>query len=237
MLQSNSISINDIRVGSTIMRVNIIIITVTLIAFLLTTSSISISESISPYYEEPTIIKDRLEFIAPWDEQIIDDGILTYQIHSHNVKFKNLVYDAIDEWNMKLKGGIKMIEHDDFTNDEVNIEFHYMKDMQIIDKTVDADEFSYTSSSMSKDGDIIKSKIVLNSEWLPTSDEMLLPLLKHEIGHALGLGFMTTQKYLMNGEVYPNRLQHVSHCEAGAAIVLNFENRDAKGIVCHSPSQ
>jgi hypothetical protein len=42
--------------------------------------------------------------------------------------------------------------------------------------------------------------------------EWSLPVLRQEIGHTLGMDRTYSQRYLMNAEVYPNRLQKISHC-------------------------
>jgi hypothetical protein len=186
-------------------------------------------------------VSDRLEFLKPWDEGIITDGYLEYNIQSNNSVFQKMVLRAIAEWNEALKGKINIIEHDKYDKNGADIEFHFTKNPNSIEPTANADEdYAYTASDHNKEGDTIKSKVVVNAEYVlipgfPNDDiEVLLPIIKREIGHALGLDSMTTPKYLMNEERLPNRLHKVSNCEADAVILLNCENRQATGGYCNS---
>ena len=106
--------------------------------------------------------------MAPWDERIIDDGYLEYRIHSDNVKFQKLVHEAIGEWNEQLGDKLILREHDKYYTDrQVDIEFHFTDDMRTIEKTFDVDEPTTTLNYQQKDGDKIKSKIVIQTYFEP----------------------------------------------------------------------
>ena len=148
-----------------------------------------------------------LQICCTWGDRL-NDGILTF--HVKNNQKDTFMKNSFEDWNSKLEN-VKFKEVQDPSNADVFITFEHKGE-----KTV-----SQTTSVLDDKGFIKKVKIHLsvNFNEEKIDEETLNLVLKHELGHALGLGHSNFHD-LMNPIVnYQNKI--ITNCEIDAVQLAN----------------
>jgi hypothetical protein len=148
-----------------------------------------------------------LQICCTWGDRL-NDGILTF--HVENSQKDNVMKNSLEDWNSKLED-VKFKEVQDPSNADVLITFEHKGE-----KTV-----GQTTSVLDDKGFIKKVKIRLsvNFNEEKIDEETLNLVLKHELGHALGLGHSNFHD-LMNPIVnYQNKI--ITNCEIDAVELAN----------------
>jgi Matrixin len=170
---------------------------------------LSYPESYSDFNNLTQDGQNILQICCTWGDGL-NDGLLTYHIINNNHQEDTLVRDSFDEWNSKLEN-MKFMEVQDSFKAEILIIFE-----QDGEETV-----GQTTSVMDYKGFIkrVKMHISVNFNDERIHEDTLSLVLKHEIGHALGLAHSNFHD-LMNPIVnYQNKV--ITKCEIDAVQLAN----------------
>lgn len=166
----------------------------------------SLSESKSLSLENNQKI---LQICCTWGKSL-NDSVLTFYINNTYQQKEKLVTNSFDQWNSKLKF-VKFMEVRDPSKADILIIFDHKGEETVGQTTSVLDENGFIKR--------VKIRISVNfNEELINSDTLSL-VLKHEIGHALGLGHSNFDD-LMNPIVnYQNKI--ITTCEINAVELAN----------------
>ena len=150
-----------------------------------------------------------LEICCTWGESL-NDGVLTF--HS-NGKFFNkdeLVGGSFQQWSSKLEK-VKFVKVEDPSDADILINFEYKGDQIVGQTTSVIDHKGFVKR--------VKMHISLNFNEEVINEDILNIVLRHEIGHALGLAHSNFYD-LMNPIVnYQNK--GITKCEIDAVDLAN----------------
>ncbi len=149
-----------------------------------------------------------LQICCTWGDRLKDD-VLTFHINNNIYQKDTLVRDSFDEWNSKLEN-VKFMEVQDLSDADVLIIFEQKGEETIGQTTTVIDGKGFIKR--------VKMHIsVINEESI--NEDILRLVLKHEIGHALGLAHSNFHD-LMNPLVnYQNKV--ITKCEIDAVRLAN----------------
>jgi matrixin len=152
-----------------------------------------------------------LQICCTWGDRL-NDGVLTFHTsnnNNNNQKY-SLVTDSFEEWNSKLEN-VKFMEVKDASNADVLISFEHKGEETVGQTTSLLDEKGFIKS--------VKIRISVNFNEEKINEDTLNLVLKHEIGHALGLAHSNFHD-LMNPIVnYQNKA--ITKCEIDAVKLAN----------------
>jgi Matrixin len=180
--------------------------------------------------------QNLIQVCCAWGGEL-QDGILTYKIDENDIsdEEKAIVRDAIEEWDTKIDR-LELEEAPD--NSDITVEFANGNDD---DKEEEKDIAGKTSTTF-YDGFIEKVKITINKEvqGYEFDAKTIGQVVKHEMGHALGLGHANFDNNLM-----AERVNHgtgfVSECEIKAVIEANYwklgQNEENVNLAPHNPPE
>ena len=150
-----------------------------------------------------------LQICCTWGDRL-NDGVLTFHTSNNNNQKDTLVRDSFEEWNSKLEN-VKFMEVKDATKADVLIIFEHKGEETVGQTTSLLDEKGFIKS--------VKIHISLNFNEEKINEDTLSLVLKHEIGHALGLAHSNFHD-LMNPIVnYQNKA--ITKCEIDAVKLAN----------------
>ena len=166
----------------------------------------SLSESKSLSLENNQKI---LQICCTWGKSL-NDSVLTFYINNTYQQKEKLVTNSFDQWNSKLKF-VKFMEVRDPSKADILIIFDHKGEETVGQTTSVLDENGFIKR--------VKIRISVNfNEELINNDTLSL-VLKHEIGHALGLGHSNFDD-LMNPIVnYQSKI--ITTCEINAVELAN----------------
>ncbi len=166
----------------------------------------SLSESKSLSLENNQKI---LQICCTWGKSL-NDSVLTFYINSTYQQKEKLVTNSFDQWNSKIKF-VKFIEVNDPSKADILIIFDHEGEETVGQTTSVLDENGFIKR--------VKIRISVNFNEELINNDILSLVLKHEIGHALGLGHSNFDD-LMNPIVnYQNKI--ITTCEINAVELAN----------------
>jgi predicted Zn-dependent protease len=166
---------------------------------------------------------DKLQICCAWSDRI-SDGVLNYSISDEvDDDSKQIVRNAIQDWDL-LIDNLAFVENKDDVKGEVKIGFSDS------DEGADGQEFHYgesvaaglTQLSFSNAGFIDRVDVTLSGGIFDNQidDSELEQIIRHEIGHVLGLGHANFDDSIMFNNI-DSRTRNISDCEITGVIVAN----------------
>jgi hypothetical protein len=179
---------------------------------------------------------DLLNICCSWSNAL-SDRILTYSlIEADGVgeSTKHAVEDAIEEWDSDIEGlelgevtqrpsaSDIRITFDSLKNIEnVNREYNFknnIDDQLTVIPTAGWTQFGFTSQGLIDSVRITISNDVLDYGF---DNDIIEQIVKHEMGHALGLGHSNNEERLMADIVIEDRTGNISECEINGVLQAN----------------
>ena len=180
-----------------------------LLSFVMITAILSYPQSFSKFNNLNSEDNQKIEICCTWGNRL-NDAVLTYHIKNDNEEKGNIVTISFDQWSSKLKN-VKFKKVQDPSNADVLITFEHGGKETVGQTTSVLDEKGFIKRAK------IRISVNFNEEMI--NDETLSLVLKHEIGHALGLAHSNFHD-LMNPIVnYQHKV--ITKCEISAVELAN----------------
>ena len=179
---------------------------------------------------------DLLEICCSWSSKIAD-GILTYTLVETvtiDESTRVAIEDAVEEWDSKIEGlELREVEKSPPASDiqitfdslrsieNGNREFNFKTDIDdhlTIIPTAGWTQFRFTNQGLVDNVKITISNDVLDYGF---NNDIIEKIVKHELGHALGLGHSHDEERLMADIVIEDRTGNISECEINGVLEAN----------------
>ena len=171
---------------------------------------LSYPESFSVFNDLTSEDQNILQICCTWGDNL-KDGVLTFHTNNNEIfKMNNLVKNSFDQWALKLEN-VKFLEVQDASSADVLISFEHKGEQTVGQTTNVLDDEGFIKR--------VKVRISVNFDEEQIEEDTLNLVLKHEIGHVLGLGHSNFHD-LMNPIVnYQNKV--ITKCEIDAVHLAN----------------
>jgi predicted Zn-dependent protease len=171
---------------------------------------LSYPESFSVFNDLTSEDQNILQICCTWGDNL-NDGVLTFHTNNNEIfKMNNVVKNSFEQWALKLDN-LKFLEVQDASSADVLISFEHKGEQTVGQTTNVLDDEGFIKR--------VKVRISVNFNEEQIEEDTLNLVLKHEIGHALGLGHSNFYD-LMNPIVnYQNKV--ITKCEIDAVHLAN----------------
>ena len=171
---------------------------------------LSYPESFSEFNDLTLEDQNILQICCTWGDNL-NDGVLTFHTYNNEIfKMNSLVKNSFDQWASKLEN-VKFLEVQDASSADVLIYFEHKGEQDVGQTTNVLDDEGFIKR--------VKIRISVNFNEEQIEEDTIDLVLKHEIGHVLGLGHSNFHD-LMNPIVnYQNKI--ITKCEIDAVHLAN----------------
>ena len=171
---------------------------------------VSYPESFSEFKDLTLEDQNILQICCTWGDNL-NDGVLTFHTYNKEIfKMNSLVKNSFDQWASKLEN-VKFLEVQDASTADVLIYFEHKGEQTVGQTTNVLDDEGFIKR--------VKIRISVNFNEEQIEEDTIDLVLKHEIGHVLGLGHSNFHD-LMNPIVnYQNKI--ITKCEIDAVHLAN----------------
>jgi hypothetical protein len=160
--------------------------------------------------KEDSKSKKSIELCCTWGDSL-DDGILTFSINKGGSDLAKIVKLAINDWEKSL-GGIEFKYVKEDTEADIKIDFKKGKGKKVGKTVTYFDHYGLI--------DQVDISISKKSYGVTLDTHTLEHVVKHEIGHALGLGHANFKNTLMSANV-DEIITKISACELESVKYAN----------------
>jgi hypothetical protein len=153
-----------------------------------------------------------IELCCAWGDSL-DDGILTFSIDNGASDLAKIVKLAFNDWEKSLDGEIEFKYVKDDSDADIEIEFKKGKGKKVGESVMYFDNDGFINFA---EIDISKK-----SYDVTLGVRTLEHIVKHEIGHALGLGHANFKDTLMSPN-FDDIITEISSCEINSVKYANY---------------